>query len=109
MRQLARRFAAKERIRKESIDCRLLTQPIDRYQSEVDKIVDGAIFVHVNSTNPEVGVVIETDGNRWVYGTLRLAGAELTVALDGREVAAYRSGTSGSYRYGAHGIIDMAK
>jgi hypothetical protein len=109
MRQLARRFAAKERIRKESIDCRLLTQPIDRYQSEVDKIVDGAIFVHVNSTNPEVGVVIETDGNRWVYGTLRLAGAELTFALDGREVAAYRSGTSGSYRYGAHGIIDMDK
>jgi hypothetical protein len=66
MRQLARRFAAKERIRKELIDCRLMTQPIDRYQSKVDKIVDGAIFVHVNSTNPEVGVVIETDGNRWV-------------------------------------------
>jgi hypothetical protein len=107
MRELARRFTVKEKIRgKEEIECRLLTQPIDRYQSEVDKIADGAIFVHVNSTNPEVGIVIESAGNRWVYGTLRLAGAELTVALDGREVAAYGSGTSGSYRYGVLGIID---
>ena len=110
MRQLARRFTVKEKIRgREEIECRLLTQPIDRYQSEADTIVDGAIFVYVNSTNPEVGVVVETDGNRWVYGTLRLAGAELTVALDGREVAAYRSGTSGSYRYGVHGISDTDK
>jgi hypothetical protein len=109
MRQLARRFTVKEKIRGKEIECRLLTQPIDRYQSEVDKIVDGAIFVHVNSTNPEMGVVIETDGNRWVYGTLRLSGAESTVALDGREVAAYRSGTSGSYQYGVHEIIDTVK
>lgn len=110
MRQLARRFTMKEKIRgRKEIDCRLLTQPIDRYQSEVDKIVDGTIFVHVNSTNPEMGIVIETDGNRWVYGTLRLAGAELTVALDGREVATYKAAISGSYRYGAHGIVDTGK
>jgi hypothetical protein len=110
MRQLARRFTVKETIRgREVIECRFLTQPIDRYQSEVDTIVDGAIFVHVNSTNPEVGVVIETDGNRWVCGTLRLAGAELTITLDRREVAAYGQGTSGSYRYGVLGFIDTDK
>jgi len=109
LRQLARRFTVKEKFRGGEVECRLLTQPIDRYRSEADKIVDGAIFVHVNSTNPEVGVVLETDGNRWVYGTLRLGGAELTIALDGREAAAYRSGTNGSYQYGVHGIIDSVK
>lgn len=89
MRQLARRFAAKEVIDKESIECRLLTQPINRYQSEVEKIVDGAIFVYANGTNPELGVVLESDGQHWWYGTLRLTGAESSVTLDGRQVAAY--------------------
>jgi hypothetical protein len=105
MRKLARRFSVKERYRGELIECRLLTQPIDRYQSEADKIVDGAIFVHVNSTNPEWGVVLETDGMHWMYGTLRMTSAEARVALDGREVAAYEdvSGSpSGSYQNGSH-------
>jgi hypothetical protein len=91
MRKLARRFAAKENYRGESIDCRLLPQPIDRYQSATDKIVDGAIFVYVNSTNPELGVVFETDGDHWFYGTLRLTSAKSSITLDGREVAAYKA------------------
>src|SRR5262249_40979427 len=37
MRQLARRFAATERLNNESIECRLLTQPNDRYQSASEK------------------------------------------------------------------------
>ena len=89
MRQLARRFAAKERLNNESIECRLLAQPIDRYQSAPEKIVDGAIFAHANGTNPEVGIVLESDGERWRYGTVRLTAAEASVTLDGRPVAAY--------------------
>jgi hypothetical protein len=91
MRRLARRFTAKEHFRRAEIECRLLPQPIDRYQSAEDKIVDGAIFVYANSTNPELGVVLETDGDHWLYGTLRLTSAESSVALDGREVAAYEA------------------
>jgi hypothetical protein len=89
LRQLARRFAAQERLKNESIECRLLTQPIDRYQSAADKIVDGAIFAYANGTNPELGVLLETDGERWRYGTLRLTSAEASVSLDGRQVASY--------------------
>jgi hypothetical protein len=90
MRQLARRFAAKERIDKELIECRLIAQPIDRYSSEAEKITDGAIFALANGTNPEVGILLETDGTNWNYGVLRLSSAESTVTLDGKEVAAYK-------------------
>src|SRR5438132_886597 len=71
MRQWARRFAATERVNDGSIECRLLSQPIDRYQSATEKIVDGAIFAYANGTNPELAVVFESDGERWWYGTLR--------------------------------------
>jgi hypothetical protein len=91
MRRLARRFTAKEHFRKAEIECRLLTQPIDRYESAAAKIVDGAIFVYANSTNPEIGVVFETDGEHWLYGTLRMTSAKSSVALDGRQVAAYKA------------------
>lgn len=89
MRQLTKRFEAKERYRNASIKCRLLTQPIDRYHSDAEKIVDGAIFAYANGTNPELGVVLETDGKRWRYGVLRFSSAESSVALDGRQVTAY--------------------
>jgi hypothetical protein len=89
MRQMARRFAAKERLKDESIECRLLTQPIDRYQSTPDRIVDGAIFVYANGTNPEAGVAFECDGERWQYGILRFTAAEVSVTLDGKSVASF--------------------
>jgi hypothetical protein len=102
MRQLARRFAAKERVNNVSIECRLLTQPIGRYQSAAEKIVDGAIFAFANATNPELGVVLESDGERWRYGIIRLTAAQSSVTLDGREVAAFerfspRGRTDGPY------------
>ncbi|HEY7329296.1 MAG TPA: hypothetical protein VH592_16760 [Gemmataceae bacterium] len=113
MRKLARRFTVKEQFHGKEIECRLLTQPIDRYQAEADKIVDGAILVYVNSTNPEVGVVIETDGNHWFYGTLRLTASEAAVALGDRQVAGYEDltagGTSQSYHNGSHGFFDRDK
>jgi len=109
MRQLVRRFGAKERLNNELIECRLMTQPIDRYKSEAEKIVDGAIFAFANGTNPEVGVVFESDGERWRYGTLRLSASELRITLDGRQVAAYdrfnaRGRTDGSYHNASHTI-----
>jgi hypothetical protein len=109
MRKLARRFATKERIKNESIECRLLTQPIDRYQSAAEKVVDGAIFAFANSTNPEIGLVFESDGERWLYGILRLTSAEASVTLDDRQVAAFdhfdaRRHTDGPYHSASHKI-----
>jgi hypothetical protein len=99
MRQLARRFVAKERLNKEPIECRLLAQPIDRYQSAAEKIVDGAIFAYANGTNPELAVVFESDGECWRYGIIRLTAAESSVTLDGRQVAAFE-------RFNARGRTD---
>jgi hypothetical protein len=109
MRQLARRFTAKERLKMDSIECRLLTQPIDRYQSATAKIVDGAIFAYANGTNPELGVVLESDGERWLYGVFRLTSAEANVALDGQQVAAFegyapRGRTDGPYHNASYKI-----
>jgi hypothetical protein len=109
MRQLARRFVVKERYRTQLIECRLLAQPIDRYQSAAEKIADGAIFAYANGTNPEIGVVFETDGDRWQYGVLRLTAAEASVTLDGRQVASYepynpQGRSDGPYHNAAHKI-----
>jgi hypothetical protein len=109
MRQLTRRFAAKELVNKESIECRLLPQPIDRYQSASQKIVDGAIFAYANGTNPELGLVFESDGEHWQYGVLRLTGAESSMTLDGRQVAVFdsfntRGRTDGTYHSATHKI-----
>ncbi len=113
MRQLARRFAAKERYNNETTESRLIAQPIDRYQSEAEKIVDGAIFVLANGTNPEIGIVLESDAERWRYGILRFCSAEATVMLDGKEVAAYerfnaRGRKDGPYNTGSY-KIEMGK
>ena len=107
LRQLARRFGAKEHFNKELIECRLIAQPIDRYQSQAEKIVDGAIFALANGTNPEIGVVLETDGEHWTYGILRLTSAESTVTLDGKEIVAYekfnaRGRKDGPYNSGSY-------
>jgi hypothetical protein len=104
MRQLARRFSARETYNKVTVECRLIAQPIDRYQSEGEeqKIVDGAIFALANGTNPEFAILFETDGERWRYGILRLSAAESSVSLDGQPVASYerfnsRGRTDGPY------------
>jgi hypothetical protein len=109
---VARRFGAKERFNNELIECRLLAQPLDRYQSEAEKVVDGAIFALANGTNPEIGVLLETDGERWRYGILRLSSAESKVTLDGKEIIAYerfnaRGRRDGPYNSGAHKIEPM--
>jgi hypothetical protein len=109
MRQLARRFGATETYNKDTVECRLIAQPIDRYQSEKDKITDGAIFALANGTNPEIGIVLECDAERWVYGIIRLSAAQSTVTLDGKEIVALekfnaRGRRDGPYNSGSHKI-----
>ena len=113
MRQMVRRFAATEKFNKQPIDCRLLPQPIDRYESAAQKVADGAIFAFANGTNPEVGIAFESDGERWRYGILRLTAAESAVTLDGKPEASYeqfdaRGRKDGPYNSGAY-RIEMGK
>jgi hypothetical protein len=107
MRELAKRFAVKERVNEVPIECRLMPQPIDRYRADADKIADGAIFAYANGTNPEVGILLESDGERWRFAALRLTAAACGVWLDGHEVATFekfapRGRTDGSYHNGSH-------
>jgi len=108
MRDLARRFEAIEVIRMADVKCRLLSQPIDRYQAAADGIVDGALFVYANGTNPELGVLIESDGKAYSFAAIRLTSAESHVDLDGKEVARFSSGdfrgVKGDYSSAHHTI-----
>ena len=113
LRQLARRFAAKETFNNEPVECRLIAQPIDRYHSEAEKITDGAIFALANGTNPEIGIVLEAEEERWRYGVLRLTSAQSAVTLDGSQVAAYERFQSRGRRDGPYNSglqkIDLGK
>ena len=87
MRELARRFSAEEKLRGEKISLRLLAQPVDRYDDKMAGIVDGAVFVFANGTNPELGLLLECSDKQWSFGTFRLASAELFAECDGKSVA----------------------
>jgi len=84
MRQLARRFTAQAEWRGEKIECRLLAQPIDRYDDEAAGIIDGAVFVFANGTNPEMGLLLECSDKFWSYGVFRLTAATLCAQFDGK-------------------------
>ena len=84
LRQLSRRFTVQEELRGEKIECRLLAQPIDRYDDKASGILDGAIFVFANGTNPEMGLVLECSERQWSYGVFRCTGARLLAQLDGK-------------------------
>jgi hypothetical protein len=87
MRELARRFAAQEILPSgERIELRLLSQPIDRYGDLAADILDGAVFVFANGTNPEVGLLLECSEKQWSYGLFRLSAAKLLAQLDARSI-----------------------
>jgi hypothetical protein len=87
MRELARRFTAEEKLFEERISLRLLAQPIDRYDDETAGILDGAVFVFANGTNPEMGLLLECSDKQWSFGTFRLASAALFAQFDGKSIA----------------------
>ena len=79
IRSIAKRFAATEVVNKEKCELRLLPQPVDRYEpSEADR-ADGAVFFFTFGTNPEVVLLIESDGQSWSYAAGRMTGAQEVV------------------------------
>lgn len=75
IRALARQFAGTEKVGKEKAELRLLPQPIDRYTPSSTERADGAVFLLAFGTNPEVALLIESDGKTWSYAAGRLTGA----------------------------------
>jgi len=100
MRTLARRFSAHEFWDPDNsrFDLRLLPQPVHRYDAATAGLLDGALFVFANGTNPEVFLLLEAvkqnDRLFWQYGAARSGHAELHLELNGNEVwSVPRAGT----------------
>jgi hypothetical protein len=92
LRALARRFDTHEFWDPDNsrYELRLLSTPVHRYEDADAGVIDGAVFVFANGTNPEVLLLVEArhDGGAatWHYGLARLGHAEMHVLLDGVEV-----------------------
>ncbi len=76
MREIAKRFVAVEEVDKERCELRLLTQPVDRYVPSNAENADGAIFLFAFGTNPEVVLMLESDGTKWNFAAGRMTGAQ---------------------------------
>jgi hypothetical protein len=101
LRELAKRFAGHEVVVNEKCELRLLPQPVDRYVPSKAERADGAIFFFTFGTNPEVMLLIESDGKQWSYAAGRMTGAEeVMLTLDDAiawEGAPLQKGTSSPY------------
>lgn len=74
--EFTKRFAAHEVEKNERIQLRLLPQPVDRYVPSQAERADGAIFLFTFGTNPEILLLIESDGKEWSFAAGRMTGAE---------------------------------
>lgn len=84
IRDIAKRFASSEVVDGEKCELRLLPAPVDRYTPSTTDRADGAIFFFTFGTNPEVVLLIESDGSKWTYAAGRMTGAQVVVlTLDG--------------------------
>lgn len=69
LRQLARRFTAEEEPKRSSCVC-CPSRSIVTTTAE-SGILDGAIFVFTNGTNPETGLLLECSEKQWSFGVFR--------------------------------------
>lgn len=108
MKQLARQFTVNEEHGKNRVECRLMPRQLDRYDDKGRNIVDGAIFVFANGTNPEMGLALECDAEGWSYGFIRMAAAKLNISLSGEPLTslpAFRNyGSVGPYQATRHTV-----
>lgn len=99
-RELALRFSAREHWDNQHYALRLLPRPIDRYNDPDSGVVDGALFVYANGTNPEILLLIEArrvgDGPpKWMFAAMPLSHAEVTLKLGAKDVWSSPSKDSG--------------
>lgn len=77
LREMTKRFASHEIVGEEKCELRLLPQPALRYVPSRDDRADGAIFFLTFGTNPEVILLVESDGKKWTYAAGRMTGAKV--------------------------------
>ncbi len=97
MRQLARRFVARSTDPDgQTVDLRLLPQPVYRYEltpnAEKLGLRDGGLFAFVQGTDPEIWLLIEAHGApvnqpaHWRYACVRMNSIALKVDYQGKEL-----------------------
>ncbi|MCI0361337.1 MAG: hypothetical protein L0211_22875 [Planctomycetaceae bacterium] len=91
MKRLAKDFAATKTERDGAKqELRLLTQPIYRYASPEHKILDGALFVLVQGTDPEVFLLLEARGwagdETWHFAPARMNSVGFVLRYQDKEV-----------------------
>lgn len=97
-RVIANGFRIKKTDREDvSRELRLLAQPLIRYRSESAGVVDGAMFVFVQGTDPEVFLMVEARQSggklRWEYGLARMNSVQFVARY--REEPVWRVDTLG--------------
>ena len=91
LRELAAGFSA-EKTNREGITrpLRVLPQPVHRYKSEKNGIIDGAIFAVVEATDPEIFLILEVRMNgeksEWHYALARMTSVGLKASFHDKEV-----------------------
>jgi hypothetical protein len=91
MRAISRRFTVKKTDREGvSRDMRLLSQPIYRYPGNSSLVADGAIFVFVQGTDPELFLLVEArqvkDNWEWQYALARMNSVQFVARYQNRKV-----------------------
>ncbi|MGI8980962.1 MAG: hypothetical protein ACR2FY_17175 [Pirellulaceae bacterium] len=90
MRAIARSFSAELTDKRGGDDVRrklrLLNQPVYRYESSKNGVVDGAMFALAEVTDPEVWLIVEAineeGAQRWQYALARMNADALEIRLD---------------------------
>ncbi len=87
MKELLTQFQAEEELDGQRTQLRLLPRPVHRYRCADEKIDDGAMFLFVFGTNPEVLTQIEVLSDRsWQISFARCSSAILKVIRDEKTV-----------------------
>ena len=91
VRAMARRFQVRKTDRDEvSRELRLLAQPIYRYGGDNSDVLDGALFVFVQGTDPEVFLMIEArevgETLKWHYALARMNSVKFVAKYQDQEV-----------------------
>jgi len=91
VRAISRGFRIQKTDRQDvSRELRLLAQPLYRYGGDESEVLDGALFVFVQGTDPEVFLMIEArrDGPRWQwqYALARMNSVKFVASYQDQEV-----------------------
>ena len=91
MRAISRMFKVQKTDREGvSREMRLQTQPVYRYPKSTPQVLDGALFMFVQGTDPEVVLMVEArqalDKWDWQYALMRMNSVQFVAKCRGKEV-----------------------